>query len=226
MTLESVKAMIDHTLLRADATDADIRRLCDEARNYSFFAICLNPGWVPLAAACLRGSGVCLCTVAGFPLGATFPEAKAHEAELTIRQGAHEVDMVINIGAVKDHRHQLVARDVATVLRVCRSGGALLKVIIETAYLTQDEKITVCEIIRDLGADFVKTSTGFGPAGARSEDVALMRRVVGGTIGVKAAGGIRDWAAFKSMVEAGANRIGTSSGVKILQEAAGAIEEV
>ncbi len=225
MTLESVKALIDHTLLRADATEADIRCLCEEARNYGFAAVCLNPGWVPLASVYLQGSGVLLCTVAGFPLGATFPEVKAHEAELAIRQGAQEVDMVINVGAVKDRRHQLVSQDVATVLRACREGGALLKVILETAYLTKEEKITGCEIVRDLGADFVKTSTGFGPAGARTEDVALMRQVVGSTIGVKAAGGIRDWATFKSMVKAGANRIGTSSGVKILQEAAGAIEE-
>jgi deoxyribose-phosphate aldolase len=225
MTLDSIKALIDHTLLKADAVEADVHRICEEARSFGFAAVCVNPGWIKTASDVLRGSSVRPCTVVGFPLGATFPEAKAFEAEQAIQQGAREVDMMINVGALKDRNYQLIAREVSTVLQVCHGDGALLKVIIETAYLTEDEKIKACEIVRDLGADFVKTSTGFASSGAQVEDVALMRRVVGRAVGVKAAGGIRDWITFQSMVQAGANRIGTSSGIKILQEAANAIKE-
>jgi len=225
MRLDSINALIDHTILKADAVEAEVRQICEEARIFGFAAVCVNPGWIKIVSDVLRGSRVRPCTVAGFPLGATFPETKAFEAEQAIQQGAREVDMVINVGALKDRNYRLIGQEISAVLQVCHGGGALLKVIIETACLTADEKIKACEIVRDLGADFVKTSTGFASSGAQVEDVALMRRVVGRAVGVKAAGGIRDWITFQSMVLAGANRIGTSSGVKILQEAADAIKE-
>ncbi len=214
-----IAGLIDHTLLKPDATQAQIAQLCHEARQYHFAAVCVNPTHIKLCADLLKGSDVAVCTVVGFPLGATPSEVKAYEAQQTIEDGATEVDMVINIGALKGGEYDLVERDIAMVTRTCHNNGALCKVIIETALLTDEEKIKACELAKKAGADYVKTSTGFGPGGATVADVALMRRVVGPDIGVKAAGGIRSYADAKSMVEAGATRIGASAGVKILQEA-------
>jgi deoxyribose-phosphate aldolase len=211
--------LIDHTLLKQDATPDQVTKLCDEARRYSFAAVCINPTHVKLAARLLKGSSVEVCTVAGFPLGATLPAVKAYEAQQIIAQGAHEVDMVINIGALKAGDYGLVKDDIAGVVQACRAGKAVCKVIIETAFLTDEEKVAACLLAQSVGADFVKTSTGFGPAGATVEDVALMRRSVGPALGVKAAGGIRDLAAARAMVQAGATRIGASASVKIMQEA-------
>lgn len=211
--------LIDHTLLKPDATQAQIAQLCHEARQYSFAAVCVNPTHVKLCADLLKGSSVDVCTVVGFPLGATPPEVKAYEAQQAIKDGATEIDMVINIGALKGGELDLVERDIATVTRICHNNGALCKVIIEAALLNEREKIKACELAKKAGADYVKTSTGFGPGGAAVADVALMRRVVGPSMGVKAAGGIGSFADAKGMVAAGATRIGASAGVKILQEA-------
>lgn len=211
--------LIDHTLLKPDATQAQIAQLCHEARQYNFAAVCVNPTHVKLCADLLKGSDVDVCTVVGFPLGATPPEVKAYEAQQAINDGATEIDMVINIGALKGGEFDLVERDIATVTRVCHNNRALCKVIIEAALLNEGEKIKACELAKKAGADYVKTSTGFGPGGAAVADVALMRRVVGPSIGVKAAGGIGSFADAKGMVAAGATRIGASAGVKILQEA-------
>jgi deoxyribose-phosphate aldolase len=211
--------LIDHTLLKPDATQAQIAQLCHEARQYSFAAVCVNPTHVKLCADLLKGSSVDVCTVVGFPLGATPPEVKAYEAQQAIKDGATEIDMVINIGALKGGELDVVERDIATVTRICHNNGALCKVIIEAALLNEREKIKACELAKKAGADYVKTSTGFGPGGAAVADVALMRRVVGPSMGVKAAGGIGSFADAKGMVAAGATRIGASAGVKILQEA-------
>jgi deoxyribose-phosphate aldolase len=211
--------LIDHTLLKPDATQAQIAQLCHEARQYSFAAVCVNPTHVKLCADLLKGSSVDVCTVVGFPLGATPPEVKAYEAQQAIKDGATEIDMVINIGALKGGELDLVERDIATVTRICHNNGALCKVIIEAALLNEREKIKACELAKKAGADYVKTSTGFGPGGAAVADVALMRQVVGPSMGVKAAGGIGSLADAKGMVAAGATRIGASAGVKILQEA-------
>ncbi len=211
--------LIDHTLLKPDATQAQIAQLCHEARQYGFAAVCVNPTHVKLCADLLKGSDVDVCTVVGFPLGATPPEVKAYEAQQAIKDGATEIDMVINIGALKGGEFDLVERDIATVTRICHNNGALCKVIIEAALLNDGEKIKACELAKKAGADYVKTSTGFGPGGAAVADVALMRRVVGPSMGVKAAGGIGSFADAKGMVAAGATRIGASAGVKILQEA-------
>jgi deoxyribose-phosphate aldolase len=210
--------LIDHTLLKPEATAEQITKLCDEARRFGFGAVCINPANVPLSARLLKGTPVAVCTVAGFPLGATLSAVKAFEAAQVIAQGAREVDMVINIGALKAGDYVLVRHDIAALVQACREGKALSKVIIETAYLTAEEKIAACLLAQAAGADFVKTSTGFGPAGATVDDVALMRRVVGPKMGVKAAGGIRDLAAAQAMVQAGATRLGASAGVKIMQE--------
>jgi len=214
-----VSHLIDHTLLKPDATQDQIAQLCYEARKYSFASVCVNPSWVKLCADLLKGSGVVVCTVIGFPLGATSTETKAFEAQKALRDGASEVDMVINVGALKSHDYELVERDIAAVARAVHAGGALLKVIIEAALLTDEEKVAACQLARVAGADFVKTSTGFGPGGATAEDVALMRRVVGSGMGVKASGGIRTYADAKKMIAAGASRIGASASVKIAQEA-------
>jgi deoxyribose-phosphate aldolase len=214
-----IARLIDHTLLKPDATQAQIAQLCHEARQYSFAAVCVNPTHVKLCADLLKGSDVAVCSVVGFPLGATPPEVKAYEAQQAIEDGATEIDMVINIGALKGGEYDLVERDIAMVTRTCHNGGALCKVIIEAALLTDQEKIKACELAKKVGADYVKTSTGFGPGGATVSDVALMRQVVGPGMGVKAAGGIRSYADAKGMVEAGATRIGASAGVRILQEA-------
>ncbi|HDH09405.1 MAG TPA: deoxyribose-phosphate aldolase [Chloroflexi bacterium] len=216
-----IAKIIDHTLLKPEATRDQIVQLCREAREYGFAAVCVNPSYVKLAAELLRGSSVKVCSVVGFPLGATLPEVKAYEARRAIEEGAAEIDMVINIGALKSGDLELVKRDIASVVDVCHARGALCKVIIEAALLTDEEKVLACQLAKAAGADYVKTSTGFGPGGATVQDVALMRRTVGPEMGVKAAGGIRSYEAAKSMVEAGATRIGASAGVKIVQEARG-----
>ncbi len=213
----SIASMIDHTLLKPDATHDQIAQLCYEARKYEFASVCVNPAFVKLCAELLRGSPVKVCTVIGFPLGATSPEAKAYEAEQAIRDGATEIDMVINIGALKAKDFDLVARDISGVVQVAHAAGALVKVIIETALLTHDEKVTACLLAKEAGADYVKTSTGFSGGGATVEDIALMRRVVGPEIGVKASGGVRTYEDAINMVKAGATRIGASAGVKIVQ---------
>jgi deoxyribose-phosphate aldolase len=212
---------IDHTLLKADATRAQIEQLCAEAREHGFATVCVNATWVPLCAQLLRGSETRVCTVVGFPLGATLPEVKAFEAARTVAEGACEVDMVLNIGALKSGDFRLCERDVAAVVEASHRGGAILKVIIEAALLTDDEKVKACVVSKAAGADFVKTSTGFGPGGATAADVALMRRVVGPDMGVKAAGGVKDLRSAQAMLEAGADRIGASVGVKIVQESRG-----
>jgi deoxyribose-phosphate aldolase len=213
-------SLIDHTLLKPTATADQIRKLCAEACEHKFAAVCVNPVWVPLCAKLLAPSQVEVCTVVGFPLGADLPEAKAFEAERCIALGAGEIDMVINIGALKAQDFVTVRDDIAAVVASSHATGAIVKVIIEAVYLTDEEKIAACVLAKNAGADFVKTSTGFGPSGATAADVALMRRVVGPSIGVKAAGGIRSGDDFKSMVAAGANRIGASAGVKIVAELA------
>lgn len=211
--------LIDHTILKADATAAQVAALCDEAKRFAFASVCINPTHVALAARLLVGTPVAVCTVAGFPLGATLSAVKVYEAQQVIAAGAREVDMVINGGALKAGDHALVQQDIAGVVRACRAGQALCKVIIETCYLTNEEKVAACLLAQAAGADFVKTSTGFGPAGATLEDIALMRRVVGPSMGVKAAGGIRDLATARAMVLAGATRIGASASVKIMADA-------
>ena len=212
---------IDHTLLKPEATRAQIEQLCAEAREHGFATVCVNPTWVPLCADLLRGSETRVCTVVGFPLGATFPEVKAFEAARTVADGACEVDMVLNVGALKSGDYRLCERDVAAVVEASHRGGAIVKVIIEAALLTDDEKVKACVVSKAGGADFVKTSTGFGPGGATAADVALMRRVVGPDMGVKAAGGVRDLKSAQAMLDAGADRIGASVGVKIVQESRG-----
>lgn len=214
-----VARLIDHTLLKPDATQDQIAQLCYEARKYGFATVCVNPTYVRLCAQLLTGSSVGICTVVGFPLGATPPEVKAYETQRALDDGATEVDMVINIGALKSRDYALVERDIATVARTSHAGGALLKVIIEAALLTDDEKVKACELAKAAGADYVKTSTGFGPGGATVHDVELMRRAVGPEMGIKAAGGIRSLEDAQAMVAAGATRVGASAGVKIVQQA-------
>jgi deoxyribose-phosphate aldolase len=216
-----VAGLIDHTLLRPDAARAEIETLCREAREYGFATVCLNPTWVPLAAGLLRGSPVGVCTVVGFPLGATTPDVKQYETRRVIFDGATEVDMVINIGALKSGDVRTVQVDMEAVIDVCLAAGVVSKVIIETALLTDEEKVTACTLAKAAGATFVKTSTGFARSGAPPADVALMRRVVGPAMGVKAAGGVRDLSGAQEMVKAGATRIGASAGVKIVQQSKG-----
>ncbi len=220
MSLEQVAGLIDHTLLKPEATVADIERLCDEARRHRFFSVCVNPSYVRQAASLLRGSPVKVCCVVGFPLGAQPPETKALEARRAIREGAREIDMVVNIGALKGREDAVVLKDIRAVVEACKDGRAISKVILETALLSDEEKVRACELSMKAGADFVKTSTGFGPGGATVADVALMSRTVAPRrLGVKAAGGIRSYADLVRMVEAGATRVGSSSSVKILEEA-------
>lgn len=209
--------MIDHTLLKPDATQDQVAQLCYEAKKCDFASVCVNPSHVKLCSSLLKDTQVRICTVVGFPLGATSTETKVFEAQKAIRDGATEVDMVINVGALKSRDYELVQRDVASVARACHAGGALLKVIIEAALLDDEEKVAACQLVKVSGGDFVKTSTGFGPGGATAEDVALMRRVVGPTLGVKASGGIRTFEDAKKMIAAGASRIGASASVKIIQ---------
>jgi deoxyribose-phosphate aldolase len=214
-----IARLIDHTLLKPEATRDQIAQLCEEAREYGFAAVCVNPANVELAAKLLKGSPVAVCIVVGFPLGATLPEVKAYEAQQVINHGAAEIDMVINIGALKSKDYERVEKDMAAVTRTCHDNAAICKVIIEAALLTEEEKVMACQLAKKVGADYVKTSTGFGPGGATTEDVALMRQVVGPHMGIKAAGGIRTLETARKMIEAGATRIGTSSGVKIAQDA-------
>jgi deoxyribose-phosphate aldolase len=207
---------IDHTLLRPDASPPDIDKLCDEAAEYGFAAVCINPTWVTRAKKRLRGTRITVASVVGFPLGANTPEIKAMEARRALRDGAREIDMVINIGALKGGEHDLVRRDIAGVSDACREVGALNKVIIEAAYLTDEEKVIACRLAVAGRANYVKTSTGFGPGGATVFDVALMREVVGAKVGVKAAGGIHTAAEVREMITAGATRIGASAGIRIV----------
>lgn len=212
---ERVASMIDHTILKPAATRDEIEKLCEEARRFRFASVCINPTYVPLCAQMLRMTNVKVCTVVGFPLGANRSEVKAFETECAISDGAQEVDMVINVGALKSKDTDLVERDIRAVVEACR-GIVVSKVIIEAALLTDEEKVTACQLAKAAGADFVKTSTGFGPGGATAHDVALMRAVVGAEMGVKAAGGIRDAETAREMIAAGASRIGASASVKIV----------
>ncbi|WP_010479497.1 deoxyribose-phosphate aldolase [Thermococcus zilligii] len=209
---------IDHTNLKPYATSEDIKRLCDEAIQYGFYAVCVNPYRVKLAREYLKEkkADVKVASVIGFPLGATPTEVKVFEAKKALEDGADELDMVINIGALKDRDYDYVRRDIEEVVKVAHEKGARVKVIIETCYLTEEEKVRACELAKEAGADFVKTSTGFGTGGATVDDVKLMRRVVGESMGVKASGGIRTYEQALAMIRAGANRIGTSSGVEIV----------
>lgn len=216
-----IAGYIDHTLLKPEATPAEIEKLCREAREYHFAAVCVNPPFVKQCAELLRGSGVHVATVVGFPLGAHTTATKVFETEQACVDGATEIDMVINIGALKAGRDELVREDILGVVESAHRAGALVKVIIEAALLTDEEKIRASRLSQAAGADFVKTSTGFGPGGATAHDVALMRQTVGPAIGVKAAGGVKDYKQAQEMIQAGATRIGASAGVKIVQAARG-----
>jgi len=215
-----IAAMIDHTILKPEANSEDVRRLCQEAIEYGFFSVCVNPTYVKQVHRLLSGSKVATCCVVGFPLGASSPETKAMEARRAIREGASEIDMVINVGAMKSGDEDLVLRDIRAVVEACRDGSALLKVILETSLLTPAEIVRVCEMCMQAGADYVKTSTGFGSAGAKEENVRLMARTVAPrNLGVKASGGIRSYDDAIRMIQAGATRIGASSGIAIMKEA-------
>ena len=214
-----IARLIDHTLLKPDASRDELRKLCQEAVRFGFASVCINPCYVSLAAELVRGSNVKVCTVVGFPLGATLPQVKIYETEEVLKLGAQEIDMVINVGALKSKQDDVVESDIRGVVEASHRGGGICKVIIEAALLTIEEKVRASVASKNAGADFVKTSTGFGPGGATAEDVALMRAVVGGEIGVKAAGGVRTLEDFKKMVAAGATRIGASASVKILEQA-------
>lgn len=210
-----IRTMIDHTLLKPDASEAAIKKLCDEAKEHGFKSVCVNPSRVGFVAEQLEGSEVLPCCVIGFPLGATLPEVKAFEAAAAVEEGAKELDMVINIGAAKDGNWELVKDDIAAVVTAA-NGEALVKVIIETCLLTDEEKVLACQCAIEAGADFVKTSTGFSTGGANEHDVALMRKVVGEELGVKASGGVRTPEDAEKFIKAGASRLGTSNGVKLL----------
>ena len=209
--------LFDHTILKADATRKDVKRVCDEAMAYSFCSVCVNSYYVPYVANLLHGSDVKICSVVGFPLGAMSTRAKALEAKIAVMDGADEIDMVINVGALKDRDYSVVLEDIKAVKEAC--GEHILKVIIETCLLTDDEKVKACELAKEAGADFVKTSTGFSSAGAKVEDVRLMRETVGSDMGVKASGGIHDKEFAKELVDAGANRLGTSATIEIVESA-------
>lgn len=215
LSIKEIAGMIDHTLLRPETTKEDIAGLCVEAKKYGFASVCVNPVHVRLCAGVLWGVSVKVGTVVGFPLGANASQVKSFEATVAVGEGANEVDMVINIGALKERDYDCVEEDIRSVVEATGSG-VVVKVILETSLLTEEEKVVACQLAKKAGADFVKTSTGWGLGGARVEDVALMRRVVGEEMGVKAAGGIRDYDTALRMVAAGANRIGTSAGVKIV----------
>ena len=217
MNREELARYIDHTNLKPYATREDIKKLCDEAKKYGFYAVCVNPYRVKEAAEFLKGTDIKIASVVGFPLGATFTEVKVQEAIMAIRNGASEIDMVMNIGAMKDGNYALVEEDIRKVVEAAHEMNAKVKVIIETCYLTDEEKIKACEIAKRTGADFVKTSTGFGSAGAKIEDVELMRRTVGEEMGVKAAGGIHNAKEAIAMIKAGASRIGASRSVAIME---------
>ena len=223
MNNSELAKMIDHTILKANATQSDIEKLCEEAKEYNFASVCVNPYWVPLASDLLKNSTVKVCTVIGFPLGATSSESKASETEIAILQGADEVDMVINVGAMKNNQTDIVEKDIFSVVNSARKTGKAqnknitVKVILETCYLTKDEIKNACICAKNAGADFVKTSTGFGTGGATVEDVKLMKETVGSSMEVKASGGIRDYETAIKMIEAGATRLGTSSGIAIVE---------
>ena len=210
----SYNKLIDHTLLKQDASPEQIVKLCEEAKEFDFMSVCVNPAYVPLAANCLEGSDVKVCTVIGFPLGMNLTKTKVEEAELCIKQGADEIDMVINVGMLKAGHNDYVKEEIRLLKEV--AGSRVLKVIIETCLLTDEEKVRACQLSKEAGADFVKTSTGFSTGGATAHDVALMRATVGPDMGVKASGGVRTHEDLIAMVEAGANRIGTSNGTKII----------
>ena len=216
----AIASLIDHTILKPEATADDVRKICREARKYNFASVCVNPYWVPLVAAELAGSPVKVCTVVGFPLGATATEIKRAEAEGAIRSGAREIDMVINVGALRGGNYDAVKLDIQAVVDVSHRGGAIVKVILETALLDDNQKAVACTLSKLAGADFVKTSTGFSTHGATAHDVALMRTIVGPQMGVKASGGIRTLDDLKNMTAAGASRIGASASVKIVEAAA------
>jgi deoxyribose-phosphate aldolase len=216
-----VAALIDHTLLKPDATATEIEKLCREAAEFRFATVCVNPTWVAFCSRLLRGSGVGVCSVVGFPLGATTPDVKQYETRRAIFDGASEIDMVLNVGALKSGDLRLAEQDIEAVIGPCRQSGVVSKVIIEAALLSDDEKVTASTLTKAAGADFVKTSTGFGPGGATIADVMLMRRVVGDSVGVKAAGGVKDLEQMKAMVAAGASRVGASAGVRIVKESRG-----
>lgn len=215
--MEQVKLAkyIDHTLLKADASKEAILKLCQEAREHQFASVCVNPAWVALSAEQLAGSDVLVCTVIGFPLGASTTATKVYETKDAIQNGAQEIDMVINIGAIKSGNWELVKSDIAAVVDAAHPQ-AIVKVILETGALTDEEKVKACQLSKEAGADFVKTSTGFGPGGATVEDITLMRKTVGPEMGVKASGGVRDYEAVMAMIEAGATRIGASAGIAIV----------
>ena len=222
----AIAMLIDHTLLRADATSADVKKICGEARQFGFASVCINPYWVPLVASELKGSTVKVCTVIGFPLGASATATKVAEAELAIQSGAQEVDMVINVGELKSGNHEAVRKDIAAVVEASHKLGAIVKVILETALLDDNQKAIASTLCKMASADFVKTSTGFSTGGATAADVALMRSIVGPNIGVKASGGIRTLDDVKQMAAAGATRIGASASVKIMEAAAGGVPSV
>lgn len=213
--MKNLSRYIDHTLLKADATENEVIKLCNEAKEYDFFSVCINPGFVELAAKELRESNVAVCTVIGFPLGASTPETKAFETRDAIQKGAAEVDMVINISKLKDKKDEEVLKDIKAVVDAA-DKKALIKVIIETCLLTDEEKERACKLAKDAGADFVKTSTGFSTGGATKEDIALMRKTVGTEMGVKASGGVRTYEDAVTMIESGATRIGASASIAIV----------
>ncbi len=217
MDKKTIASMIDHTLLKPEATPAQVEKLCAEAAEYHFASVCVNPVYIPLAARLLKDTGVKVCCVVGFPLGAIAPEQKAAEAASCAAMGAEELDMVIHIGAAKAGDWALVQRDIEGVVKA--AAGRTVKVIIETCLLTDEEKVKACEAAKAAGAHFVKTSTGFSTGGATTHDIALMRKTVGSEMGVKASGGIRDYATAMAMIEAGANRIGASAGIEIVAAA-------
>lgn len=216
----AIAALIDHTLLKPEATRTDVVKLCREARQYNFASVCINPYWVPLVRTELQGSPVKVCTVIGFPLGATSTEAKVAESLAALRAGAQELDMVINVGALRSGDHEAVKLDIQQVVKVAHEAGAIVKVILETALLDDNQKAVASTLSKLAGADFVKTSTGFGPSGATAHDVALMRSVVGPSMGVKASGGIRTLSDLQAMTAAGATRVGASASVKIVEATA------
>jgi deoxyribose-phosphate aldolase len=216
----AIAALIDHTILKADATRADIVKVCREARQYTFASVCVNPYWVPLVRAELAGSPVKVCTVVGFPLGATSTESKVAETAAAVRDGAQEIDMVINIGALRSGDRDAVRSDIGQVVRASHQGRAIVKVIIEASLLKDEEKVLACQLAKQAGADFVKTSTGFSTGGATAHDIALMRAAVGPEMGVKASGGVRTLDDLRAMTAAGATRIGASASVKIVEATA------
>ena len=219
ITKEKMASLIDQTLLKPDATKNDIRRLCQEAMNYGFWSVCVNPSYISLAATILRDTEVKICSVVGFPLGANTPEVKALEAEKALRDGANEIDMVINLGALKSGDYELVKRDITYVVKqgIRFQRDTIVKVIIETGLLSDNEKALACQVVKESGANFVKTSTGINTRGATVQDVKFIRKLVGPDFGVKASGGIRTYGEAVKLIEAGANRIGTSSGISIIK---------